>query len=244
MPIFQKTKSSVRRRFTDFVFLYETLFAEFPMCCVPPLPDKHKLSAFPEYQHKSLINTLEYIKGDRFSTEFVMKRAKSLEIFLQRLAMHPQLRRSPHLCQFLESQDWHAYVRSVVLHHKTNHIHMGGIFEGLSDAFLNAFIKLDKPNQMFIDMKEKIDKLENNLGHIEKLVSKVVRSEADLESDYREMVFLFKQLAILEPSLSWELTIFSEAIENTEAGLKTLVWSTHPTPTNLSPRENTPTIPT
>ncbi|KTW27855.1 uncharacterized protein T551_02822 [Pneumocystis jirovecii RU7] len=207
MPMFQKTKSSVRRRFTDFIFLYETLSAEFPMCCIPPLPDKHKL---------------KYIKGDRFNSEFIMKRTKSLEIFLQRVAMHPQLRRSPHLCQFLESQDWHAYVRSVVLHHKTNHIYVRGVFEGLSDAFLNAFTKLDKPNQIFIDMKEKIDKLENSLVHVEKMVSKMVRNEVELESDYKEMGFLFKQLAILEPSLSWELTLFSEAIENTEASIKNL----------------------
>ncbi|KAG4303949.1 hypothetical protein PORY_002602 [Pneumocystis oryctolagi] len=207
MPMFQNTKSAVRRRFTDFVFLYETLSSEFPMCCVPPLPDKHRL---------------KYIKGDRFNTEFTTKRAKSLEIFLQRLAMHPQLRQSHHLCQFLESQDWHAYVRSVVLHHKINNIHVGNVLEGLSDVFLNAFTKLDKPNQLFIDMKEKIDKLDNNLTHIEKLVSKMVRNEVDLESNYNRMALLFKQLSILEPSLSQELIMFSEAIENTEANIRTL----------------------
>ncbi|KAG5439867.1 hypothetical protein PCANB_000149 [Pneumocystis canis] len=207
MPIFQKSNFTVRRRFTDFIFLYETLFFEFPTCCIPPLPNKHRL---------------KYFKGDRFSTEFTMKRTKSLELFLQRLTMHPQLRRSPHLCQFLESQDWHAYVCNVILQNKTKHIHIGDVFEGITDVFLNAFTKINKPNLLFTDMKEKIDKLEYGLTHIESLISKMIRHEMSLELDYENMASLFKKLALLEPSLDQELTMFSEAIKNMKSNIKTL----------------------
>lgn len=207
MPFFQKSKFAVRRRFSDFIYLYETLSMEFPTCCIPPLPDKHRM---------------KYIKGDRFSTEFTMKRANSLERFLQRLSMHPKLHQSPHLCQFLESQDWNSYVRNIILYDKTHHVKIKSVFEGFSDAFLNAFTKLNNPNIIFIDMKDKIDKLDYGLGHIEKLISKMIKQKMELESDYRAMAFLFKQLAVLEPSLSRELTMFSEAIENTETNLKIL----------------------
>ncbi|EMR11712.1 hypothetical protein PNEG_00146 [Pneumocystis murina B123] len=207
MSFTQKPKSAVRRRFSDFIYLYETLTVEFPTCCIPPLPDKHRI---------------KYIKGDRFSTEFTMKRANSLERFLQRLSMHPVLQKSLHLSHFFESQDWSSYVHNVILHDKTHYINIGGVFEGLSDAFLNSFTKINNPNMLFIDMKEKIDKLDYGLVHIEKLISKMIKQKIDLEMDYSGMAFLFKQLAVLEPSLSRELTMFSEVIENTETNLKIL----------------------
>lgn len=42
-PTFQRPHVEVRRRFTDFVYLWKTLLREFPACAVPPLPDKHKM---------------------------------------------------------------------------------------------------------------------------------------------------------------------------------------------------------
>ncbi|KAA8575316.1 hypothetical protein EYC84_004490 [Monilinia fructicola] len=84
-PTFQKPTTTVRRRFTDFVFLYNTLCREYPACAVPPLPDKHKM---------------EYVRGDRFGTDFTQRRANSLARFLTRLTLHPVLRRSALLIIF------------------------------------------------------------------------------------------------------------------------------------------------
>jgi len=42
-PTFQNPHVEVRRRFTDFLFLYRALRREFPSCAVPPLPEKHKM---------------------------------------------------------------------------------------------------------------------------------------------------------------------------------------------------------
>ncbi|KAG9775762.1 cytochrome P450, partial [Aureobasidium melanogenum] len=41
---FQKTDFSVRRRFTDFVFLRQTLHRDYPACAVPPLPEKNNMA--------------------------------------------------------------------------------------------------------------------------------------------------------------------------------------------------------
>jgi hypothetical protein len=81
---FQAPETKVRRRFTDFVFLYNTLYREYPAVAVPPLPDKHNMA---------------YVRGDRFSTEFTQRRAHSLNRLLKRIALHPELRRSSILLQ-------------------------------------------------------------------------------------------------------------------------------------------------
>src|ERR1700712_5772899 len=81
---FQAPETKVRRRFTDFVFLYNTLYREYPAVAVPPLPDKHNMA---------------YVRGDRFSAEFTQRRAHSLNRLLKRIALHPELRRSSILLQ-------------------------------------------------------------------------------------------------------------------------------------------------
>ncbi|RMZ83528.1 hypothetical protein DV737_g1602, partial [Chaetothyriales sp. CBS 132003] len=67
---FQRSNFSVRRRFTDFVFLRSNLHRDYPACAVPPLPDK---------------NNMSYVRGDRFSTDFTQRRAWSLHRFIKRL---------------------------------------------------------------------------------------------------------------------------------------------------------------
>lgn len=66
----------VRRRFQDFSFLHDHLAKSFPACVVPPIPEKHRLGqslALPGRDCETLMDP-EYIKGDRFSPEFVEKR--------------------------------------------------------------------------------------------------------------------------------------------------------------------------
>ncbi|KAL1845246.1 hypothetical protein VTK73DRAFT_816 [Phialemonium thermophilum] len=44
-PSFQKPTTTVRRRFTDFVFLYKALSKDYQAAAVPPLPDKQRMDA-------------------------------------------------------------------------------------------------------------------------------------------------------------------------------------------------------
>lgn len=48
---FRSNRVTVRRRFTDFVYLYKTLSREFPGCAVPPLPEKHKMGTIHTCAH-------------------------------------------------------------------------------------------------------------------------------------------------------------------------------------------------
>ncbi|BFZ62228.1 intercellular trafficking and secretion [Saitoella coloradoensis] len=205
---FQKQDLSVRRRFTDFVFLHNVLVRDYPACAIPPLPQKHNM---------------EYIKGDRFASAFTLRRANSLNTFLTRLTLHPILRRTPALHTFLESQDWHAYTKKNATARATNGSDSGsGVFEGFGDALLNAFTKINKPDKKFIDVKEKAEKLDEDLGHIEKLIARVARRTADLQSDFSDMANQIQKLNALELALQKEITAFSDALTHTSTAIRDL----------------------
>ncbi|RKF60982.1 Sorting nexin-4 [Erysiphe neolycopersici] len=211
---FQKPTTSVRRRFTDFVFLYKTLSREYPTCAVPPVPEK---------------NSLAYVRGDRFGPDFTERRARSLTRFLLRLTLHPRLRRSALLIIFLESTDWNATMRTRLQRGSiggNSNESGGGVFDGLTDTFINAFTKVHKPDKRFIDVREKSDKLDEDLGYIEKIVARVSRREGDLETDLKDLSDQFQLLISLEPGVEVAGKAFAQELEKMSIGLGALrrVW--------------------
>ncbi|KAG9230844.1 putative sorting nexin-4 [Amylocarpus encephaloides] len=207
-PSFQKPTTSVRRRFTDFVFLYKTLSKEYPASAVPPLPDKHKM---------------EYVRGDRFGTDFTSRRANSLHRFLARLALHPVLRRSALLIIFLESSDWNATMKTRPQRGSSaSEQAASGVFDNFTDTFINAFTKVHKPDKRFIEVREKSDKLDEDLGHVEKIVARVARREGDIETDYKDLAEQFQKLITLEPGVETTVHAFAASVEDTSAGMKIL----------------------
>ncbi|MCJ1350391.1 MAG: intercellular trafficking and secretion [Icmadophila ericetorum] len=200
---FQKSQFSVRRRFTDFVFLYKTLSREYPACAVPPLPDKHKM---------------EYVRGDRFGPDFTQRRAHSLHRFLKRLTLHPVLRRATLLIIFLESPDWNAHMRSRPSRGSSVSEQGNSVFDNFADTFVNAFSKVHKPDKRFIEVLERAQKLDEDLSHIEKLVARVARRESDLETDYNDLSVQFMKLVNLEPGVEGEVHLFGRGVEDTAKG--------------------------
>lgn len=77
--------SSVLRRYSDFLWLYERLHKEKAGAIVPPLPEKQAVS--------------------RFSPEFVEDRRRALEKFLRRVILHPELWAADCLLTFLRADD-------------------------------------------------------------------------------------------------------------------------------------------
>ncbi|KAM5343583.1 hypothetical protein ACJ41O_012120 [Fusarium nematophilum] len=206
---FQRSTTTVRRRFTDFVFLYKQLTRDFPATAVPPLPDKQRM---------------EYVRGDRFGSDFTLRRAHSLQRFLVRLSLHPTLRRAPILHTFLESPDWNATMRSRSTRGGSSSSDPGstGVFDNFADTFINAFTKVHRPDRRFIEVKEKSDKLDDDLGHIEKVIARVARRETDLEVDLRDLAEQFQKLIPLEPHVEPEVHAFAASIEDTAAHLRKL----------------------
>ncbi|KAI9741105.1 MAG: intercellular trafficking and secretion [Cirrosporium novae-zelandiae] len=204
---FQKPDFAVRRRYTDFYFLFRTLSREYPACAVPPLPDKHKM---------------EYVRGDRFGSDFTTRRANSLHRFLRRLTLHPVLRRATLLAIFLESPDWNAHMKSRPNRGSSVSEQSNSVFDNFADTFVNAFSKVHKPDKRFIEVNEKADKLNEDLGHIEKMIARVARRQADLETDYNDLAIQFQRLVPLEPGVERPLNVFAACVTDTAKDLKVL----------------------
>lgn len=167
---------------------------------------------------------MEYVRGDRFGADFTHRRAWSLHRFLKRLTLHPVLRRAPLLAIFLESPDWNAHMRlrSARASNSTSDGGAAGLFDNFTDTFVNAFTKVHKPDRRFIEVREKADKLDEDLNHVEKIVARVARREADLEADYMELATQFRKLVPLEPDVEVPLQIFAASVEETARGFKAL----------------------
>lgn len=191
------------------MFLYKQLSRDFPAAAVPPLPDKQRM---------------EYVRGDRFGADFTSRRAHSLQRFLRRLSLHPTLRRAPMLHIFLESPDWNATMRSRSSRASLggDQAGAGGVFDNFADTFINAFTKVHKPDRRFIEVKDRADRLDEDLGHIEKVVARLVRREADLETDFKDLAEQFQRLVALEPGVEAAVHAFAASVEDTAAHLRRL----------------------
>ncbi|CAH01540.1 Snx4p [Kluyveromyces lactis] len=141
----------VVRRYNDFVLLHQILINDHPALLVPPLPDK---------------KVLNYLSGDRFSHSFTQKRCRSLQTFMRRLLSHSELSKSRILETFLTSTDWDVYRRSLTGQISTSEV---------SDVLINAFKHVNRQRDEFVEIKEKSEKLDHNLSHLDKLFHKSVK---------------------------------------------------------------------
>lgn len=85
-PLFSKATFSVLRRYSDFLWLYETLSMNNPGVVVPPVPEKSPFG--------------------RFDEQFIQQRRLALEKCIQKIANHPVLCKDPDLKFFLESDNF------------------------------------------------------------------------------------------------------------------------------------------
>jgi sorting nexin-4 len=165
---------------------------------------------------------MEYVRGDRFGPDFTQRRAHSLHRFLKRLALHPTLRRAALLTLFLESTDWNATMRS----HPKRSISVSeqstSVFDNFADTFVNAFSKVHKPDKRFIEVREKADKLDEDLGHVSRIIARLARREGDLEADYNDLSIQFMKLATLEPGVEGPVHAFAQSVEQTAKGIGSL----------------------
>jgi len=184
---FTKKTFQVRRRYSDFFFLYQCLVSDFPTLLVPPLPDKKRM---------------EYIKGGRFSEEFTSKRAVSLSIFLHRVCSHPIMKKSDVLRVFLaDTVHWNAYranlkVSAVGSLDASNSASQN--FETVTEFIMNSFAKptLDNVNKKeFVEIENRITHLQQNLSQINRIYSKVLERQNSISEDMVKFGSEFGKLA-------------------------------------------------
>ena len=89
---YKEPEFEVRRRYRDFLWLYNTLHGNNPGIVVPPPPEKQAVG--------------------RFESNFVESRRAALEKMLNKTAAHPTLQHDPDLKLFLESESFNADVKN------------------------------------------------------------------------------------------------------------------------------------
>ena len=77
-------KTSVRRRYSDFQWLYGRLQTEFPGGIVPIIPHKMAL-----------------LKGTKFDPKFIERRRRHLQFFMNEVVGHEEFQRAPSMTPFM-----------------------------------------------------------------------------------------------------------------------------------------------
>lgn len=112
-PLYSRSAFSVLRRYSDFLWIYETLSANNPGVVVPPVPEKNTFG--------------------RFDDQFVQQRRLALERCIQKTANHPVLQKDPDLKLFLESDTFSLDIK----HRKAEIAHeRGGLMASIGQSIV------------------------------------------------------------------------------------------------------------
>ncbi|KAJ2338130.1 intercellular trafficking and secretion [Coemansia sp. RSA 2673] len=182
---------ALRRRYQDFAWLHEQLYKQFVASVVPPLPDRRRL---------------EYLTGDRFSEDFVGKRKHGLERFVRRVVLHPLLRTSHHLTVFLEAKDWSS-------EYEIKPKSENGVLDSIGDTLLNTFSKVRNRDERFVEMRDTVGRLGDNLARTQKLYLRVTKRQHDLQQAYEELGTGLVDLGDIETGMTMALVEAGNALK-------------------------------
>ncbi|KAG6833009.1 hypothetical protein H0H87_012595 [Tephrocybe sp. NHM501043] len=151
-PLFQKSAFSVLRRYSDFLWLYETLSANNPGVVVPPVPEKNPFG--------------------RFEDHFVRQRRFALEKCIQKIANHPILGTDADLRLFLESDTFSLDIK----HRKAEIAHeRGGVLASIGQSIAGP--RFHETDEWFDRQRAYLDSLESQLRSLVKAIEAVARQQ-------------------------------------------------------------------
>ncbi|KIM90434.1 hypothetical protein PILCRDRAFT_59950 [Piloderma croceum F 1598] len=154
-PLFRKSSFSVLRRYSDFLWLYETLSMNNPGVVVPPAPEKNPFG--------------------RFDDTFVQQRRLALEKCIQKTANHPVLSKDPDLKLFLESDTFSLDIkqRKAEIAHER-----GGLMASIGQTITGP--RFYETDEWFDRQKSYIDSLEAQLRGLVKAIELVAKQRSEL----------------------------------------------------------------
>ncbi|KAK9415764.1 hypothetical protein SUNI508_10242 [Seiridium unicorne] len=187
---YKQPEFEVKRRYRDFLWLYNTMHGNNPGVVVPPPPEKQALN--------------------RFEANFVESRRQALEKMLNKIAAHPTLQHDPDLKLFLESESFNVDIK-----HKERREPIPGESKGVFGSFglgvgsSNKFVEQD---DWFHDRKVYLDALENQLKSLLKAMDTMVnqrKAMAEAAGDFSASLHALSTVE-LSHSLSGPLDALSE----------------------------------
>ncbi|XP_023130058.1 sorting nexin-1 [Amphiprion ocellaris] len=168
LTMFRSKTFSVRRRFSDFLGLYEKLSVKQSLHgCIIPLP--------PE---KSVVGMTKVKVGmdDPSSVEFVERRRAALERYLQRVVCHPSLLQDADVREFLERDDLPRALNTQAL----SGAGFLKMINKASDAVNKMTIKMNESDTWFEDKFQEVEAEEQQLRKLHAVVDSLVNHRKDL----------------------------------------------------------------
>ncbi|KAH0861470.1 hypothetical protein HID58_089731 [Brassica napus] len=168
LPEYQGPEKIVIRRYSDFVWLRDRLFEKYKGVFVPPLPEKSAVEKF------------------RFSAEFIEMRRAALDIFVNRIASHPELQQSEDLRTFLqadeETMERFRFQETGIFNKKpADFMQMfRDVQSKVSDAVLGKEKPVEETTPEYEKLKHYIFELENHLAEAQKHAYRLVKRHREL----------------------------------------------------------------
>ncbi|XP_039988935.1 sorting nexin-1a isoform X2 [Xiphias gladius] len=168
LPMFRSKTFTVRRRFSDFLGLYEKLSEKHGPngFIVPPPPEKSILG----------MTKVKVGKEDSSSADFVERRRGALERYLQRVVNHPSLLQDPDVREFLEREDLPRAV-------STQALSGAGFLKMINkatDAVSKMTIKMNESDVWFEEKLQEVESADQQFRKLHALVESLVVHRKEL----------------------------------------------------------------
>ncbi|KAF3668316.1 Sorting nexin 1 [Capsicum annuum] len=186
LPEYQGHEKIVIRRYSDFVWLHDRLFEKYKGIFIPPLPEKSTVEKF------------------RFSAEFIEMRRQALDVFVNRIASHHELRQSDDLRIFLQADeqtmDRARFQESGIFKKKPADLIQ--IFKDVQSKVSDVVLGKEKPVEEstpeYEKMKCYIFELEDHLAEAQKHAYRLVKRHRELGDSLSEFGKAVKLLGTCE----------------------------------------------
>ncbi|XP_048828161.1 sorting nexin-1-like isoform X1 [Brienomyrus brachyistius] len=168
LPMFRSKSFTVKRRFSDFLGLYEKLSEKHAQngYIVPPPPEKSILG----------MTKVKVGKEDPSSAEFVERRRAALERYLQRVVVHPSLLQDPDVREFLERDELPRAVNTQAL----SGAGFLKMINRATDAVSKMTIKMNESDIWFEEKLQEVESEDQQLRKLHGVVESLVNHRKDL----------------------------------------------------------------
>uniref|UniRef100_A0A3B4EL89 Sorting nexin-2 n=1 Tax=Pygocentrus nattereri TaxID=42514 RepID=A0A3B4EL89_PYGNA len=168
LSMFRSKQFTVRRRFSDFLGLYEKLSEKHAQngYIVPPPPEKSILG----------MTKVKVGKEDPSSAEFVERRRAALERYLHRVVSHPSLLQDPDVREFLEKEELPRAV-------STQALSGAGFLKMINkatDAVSKMTIKMNESDVWFEEKLQEVESEDQQLRKLHAMVESLVNHRKEL----------------------------------------------------------------
>ncbi|WOK96454.1 hypothetical protein Cni_G05161 [Canna indica] len=185
LPEFQGPEKIVIRRYSDFVWLHDRLAEKYKGIFIPPLPEKSAVEKF------------------RFSVEFIEMRRQALDIFINRIASHPELKRSEDLRIFLqedeETMDRARSLETGIFKKPSDLIQIfKDVQSKVSDVVLGKEKPVEETDPEYEKLKHYIFGLEEHLAETQKQAFRLVKRHRELSQSLADFGKAIKLLGVCE----------------------------------------------